>query len=104
VAPPFAFQSQVRLVWPVWVQIIFAVLSSRSTDLDCQVSVPKLAVPGRYNQSLCLWVSSCSLQGIAERPLPCFYHVIQFDIALSSVVARSERGGWSCGTRCSGLM
>ena len=82
-APPFAFQSQVRLLWPVWVQIIFAVLSSRSTDLDCQVSVPKLAVPGRYNQSLCLWVSSCSLQGIAERPLPCIYHVIQFDIAFS---------------------
>ena len=37
----------------------------------------KLAVQGRYKQTLCLWVSSCSLQGIAERPLPCNYNVIQ---------------------------
>jgi len=31
----------------------------------------KLAVQGRYNQNLYLSVSSCSLQGIAVRPLPC---------------------------------
>ena len=30
-----------------------------------------------------LSVSSCSLQGIAERPLPCNYNVIQFVCALS---------------------
>jgi hypothetical protein len=30
-----------------------------------------------------LWVSSCSLQGIAERPLPCKHNVIQLVIALS---------------------
>jgi hypothetical protein len=41
------------------------------------------AVQGRYNQSMCLWVSSCSLQGIAERPLPCSYNVIQSVSALS---------------------
>src|SRR5713101_4958769 len=35
--------------------------------------VQKLAVQGRYNQSLCLRVSSCSLQGVAVRPLPCNY-------------------------------
>src|SRR5260370_13110315 len=37
---------------------------------------PKLAVQERYNQSLHLGVSSRSLQGIAERPLPCNYYVI----------------------------
>jgi len=52
---------------------------SRSQDLPFfRLSTPKLAVQGRYNQSQCLCVSSCSLQGIAERPLPCNYNVIQF--------------------------
>jgi hypothetical protein len=33
-APPFALQSQVRLVSPVWLQIIFAVLSyDRETSI-----------------------------------------------------------------------
>src|SRR6266849_9314866 len=50
---------------------------SRSQDLPFfRLSTPKLAVQGRYNQSQCLCVSSCSLQGIAERPLPCNYNVI----------------------------
>ena len=44
---------------------------------------PKLAVQGRYNQSLHLRVSSRSLQGVAERPLPCNYNVIQPISALS---------------------
>jgi hypothetical protein len=69
----------VPLVSPVWLQIILAGPFSRSHDLPFfRLSTPKLAVQGRYNQSLCLWVSSCSLQGIAERPLPCNYNVIQF--------------------------
>ena len=50
--------------------------------------VQKLAVQGRYNQSLCLSVSSYSLQGVAERPLPCNYYVIRYDGALS----RRKRG------------
>ena len=37
----------------------------------------RLAVQGRYNQSLFLRVLSRSLQGIAVRPLPCNYYVIQ---------------------------
>ncbi len=37
----------------------------------------KLAVQGRYNQRLFLHVLSGSLQGIAVRPLPCNYYVIQ---------------------------
>ena len=38
----------------------------------------KLAVQGRYNQKPFHRVLSRSLQGIAERPLPCNYNVIQF--------------------------
>ena len=37
----------------------------------------KLAVQGRYNQKPFHRVLSRSLQGIAERPLPCNYNVIQ---------------------------
>ena len=52
---------------------------SRSTDLPVfRLPVPKLAVQGRYNQNLFLSVLSRSLQGIAERPLPCNYNVIHF--------------------------
>jgi hypothetical protein len=49
---------------------------------------PKLAVHGRYNLILFLRVLNCSLQGVAERPLPCSYYVIQPVIALS----RRKRG------------
>src|SRR6266849_6005201 len=38
----------------------------------------RLAVQGRYNVNLFHRVLSGSLQGIAERPLPCNYNVIQF--------------------------
>ncbi len=48
-----------------------------------RLAAPKLAVRGRYNQSLGLSVSCCSLQGIAERPLPWNYSVIRYDGALS---------------------
>jgi hypothetical protein len=43
----------------------------------------KLAVQERYNQKVFLAVILRSLQGIAERPLPCNYNVIQPDSALS---------------------
>jgi hypothetical protein len=43
----------------------------------------KLAVQRRYNLTVFLCVLSGSLQGVAERPLPCNYNVIQQDIALS---------------------
>ena len=43
----------------------------------------KLAVQRRYNLNLLLSVLIGSLQGIAERPLPCSYNVIQQDTALS---------------------
>jgi len=48
----------------------------------------KLAVQGRYNQKPFHRVLSRSLQGIAERPLPCNYNVIQPVSALS----RRKRG------------
>ena len=48
----------------------------------------KLAVQRRYNLNLFLSVLTGSLQGFAERPLPCSYNVIQQDIALS----RRKRG------------
>jgi hypothetical protein len=38
----------------------------------------KLAVQERYNQNLFHRALSGSLQGIAERPLPCNYNMIQF--------------------------
>jgi hypothetical protein len=45
--------------------------------------VPKLAVQERYNLGVFSSVLAGSLQGIAERPLPCNYNVIQFVCALS---------------------
>src|SRR5450432_2220506 len=36
----------------------------------------RLAVQGRYNQNLFPRVLTRSLQGIAERPLPCNYNVV----------------------------
>jgi len=43
----------------------------------------KLAVQGRYNMDVFSSILTGSLQGIAERPLPCDYNVIQFVCALS---------------------
>ena len=48
----------------------------------------KLAVQGRYNMGVFSSVLTGSLQGIAERPLPCNYNVISFVCALS----RRKRG------------
>jgi hypothetical protein len=64
-------------------QIIFAVLS-----YERQASIVRfLCQNSRYKdgttKACAFWVSSCSLQGIAEQPLPCKYNVIQLVIALS---------------------
>jgi len=48
----------------------------------------RLAVQRRYNLNLFLSVLTGSLQGFAERPLPCSYNVIPSVIALS----RRKRG------------
>ena len=53
-----------------------------------RLPVSKLAVQGRYNMGLFSSVLTGSLQGIAERPLPCNYNVIQPVSALS----RRRRG------------
>src|SRR6266480_1762516 len=53
-----------------------------------RIPVQKLAVQRRYNLNLFLSVLTGSLQGVAERPLPCNYNVIQQDTALS----RRRRG------------
>ena len=62
-----------------------------SEGLVCQAERsigPELAVQRRYNLNLFLSVLTGSLQGVAERPLPCNYNVIQQDIAPS----RRKRG------------
>jgi hypothetical protein len=59
------------------------VLKIASISQFSELAVPKLAVQGRYNQNLFLAVLPHSLQGIAERPLPCNYNVIQQISALS---------------------
>jgi hypothetical protein len=71
---------------PVLLQIILAIRSPDrqiSPFSDSRPKTPKLAVQERYNQNSFLSVSSRSLHGIAERPLPCNYNVIQPVIALS---------------------
>ena len=60
----------------------------RKTYAESQIRSAKLAVQERYNQSLFHRVLSGSLQGIAERPLPCNYIVIQ----LVSALSRRRRG------------
>ena len=53
----------------------------RDVQIDCRRL--KLAVQRRYNLNLFLSVLTGSLQGFAERPLPCSYNVIPSVIALS---------------------
>ena len=49
-----------------------------------KILLEELAVQGRYNSLSCSFaLPCCSLQGIAERPLPCNYNVIQHMSALS---------------------
>ena len=77
----------VRLILPVSLQNVLAIRSqvrqiSQFSGFPCQ----KLAVQGRYNMGVFSLFSSVltgSLQGIAERPLPCNYNVIQPVSALS---------------------
>ena len=77
------------LLLPVWLQIIFAVSSHDRQISQISGSVrQKLAVQGRYKVNLFLCVLTGSLQGVAERPLPCSYNVILLVCALS----RRKRG------------
>ena len=71
----------VRLILPVWLEIIFAVHSQERPPI--QALSAKTRVQERYSQKRRLSASRCSLQGIAERPLPCKYNVIQLGSALS---------------------
>jgi hypothetical protein len=68
------------LILPARLEIVFVL---RSQDRFFQNFGSKLAVQGRYNQKPFHRVLSRSLQGIAERPLPCNYNVIQPVSALS---------------------
>ena len=77
------------LLLAVWLQIIFAVRAHDSRSPRFSGSLrQKLAVQGRYKVDLFLCVLTGSLQGVAERPLPCSYNVIPSVIALS----RRKRG------------
>ena len=77
------------LLLAVWLQIIFAVRAHDSRSPRFSGSLrQKLAIQGRYKVNLFLCVLTGSLQGIAERPLPCSYNVIPSVIALS----RRKRG------------
>lgn len=68
----------VLLILPVWLQILLAVRSQDRQISQFSDSLrQKLAVQGRYNLSLFFSVLSRSLQGFAERPLPCNCYVIQ---------------------------
>jgi len=58
-------------------ELVEGVAAMKATDLQFRLPTSKLAVQERYNKKMRLSVSSCSLQGIAERPLPCNYNVIQ---------------------------
>jgi hypothetical protein len=64
-------------------ELVEGVAAMTSDRPPIQAPTSKLAVQERYNKKMRLSVSSCSLQGIAERPLPCNYNVIQFVCALS---------------------
>ena len=72
----------------IGLEIILAVCSQERQTSNSGFPTSKLAVQERYNQKMRLSVSSYSLQGIAERPLPCNYNVIQPVSALS----RRKRG------------
>src|ERR1035441_9907460 len=66
----------VPLILPVWLQIPAVRSQGRQTS-----NSGSLRQNSRYKNGtttkMRLSVSSCSLQGIAERPLPCEYNVIQ---------------------------
>jgi hypothetical protein len=78
----------VLLMLPVWLEIVF-VLRCQDRQMTFFHSFgSRIAVQERYNESSFFRVLSCSLQGVAVRPLPCNYNVIQPISALS----RRKRG------------
>ena len=66
----------VLLILPVGLEIVFA-LRSQNRQILFPGFWSKLAVQERYKVSPFLRLLSHSLQGIAWRPLPCNYYVIQ---------------------------
>ena len=62
----------------------------KHVSLHRQPALAFSAVQGRYNENLFLSVLNCFLQGIAERPLPCNYYVIQLVCALVTAVTRVQ--------------
>jgi hypothetical protein len=67
----------VLLILPVRLEIVFVLRSQDSQTHFFESFGSKLEVQGRYNQSLFHRALRCSLQGLAVRPLPCNYNVIQ---------------------------
>ena len=73
---------------PVWLEIVFVLRCQDRQVTFFQSFGSRLAVQERYNESSLFTVPSCSLQGVALRPLPCNYNVVQSVSALS----RRKRG------------
>ena len=78
----------VLLMLPVGLEIVFVLRCQDRKITFFQSFGSRLAVQERYNESSLFRVLSCSLQGVALRPLPCNYNVIQSVSALS----RCKRG------------
>ncbi len=73
----------VLLILPVWLESVSVLRCQDRQITFFQSFGSRLAVQERYNESSFFRVLSCSLQGVALRPLPCNYNVIQFVSALS---------------------
>ena len=78
----------ILLMLPVRLEIVFVLRCQDRQITFFQSFGSRLAVQERYNESSFFSVLSCSLQGVALRPLPCNYNVIQSVSALS----RRRRG------------
>jgi hypothetical protein len=68
---------------PVGLEIVVALRCQDRQITFFQSFASRLAVQERYNENSFLTVLCCSLQGVALRPLPCNYNVIQNVSALS---------------------
>ena len=81
----FDLPEPVLLILPLWLEIIFTLCCHTRQNLPIvqEFWLQRLAVQGRYNVSVFLSILTGSLQGIAERPLPCICNRIQRGIALS---------------------
>jgi len=73
---------------PVQLEIVFVLRCQDRQITFFQSFGSRLAVQERYNEGSFFRVLHCSLQGVALRPLPCNYNVIQSVSALS----RRKRG------------